>query len=201
MKKYLILCFMVSCLITKAQEITQVVKDSLTKPSVEKSIYGVQFGLLDLSFQNEMRLNRKIALHSEIGFAIIFSSGKISATESKTSNLIIPFICLEPKWYYGIDRRSRLGRSIKNNSSNYLSLRTTFSSAATPITNPDNIKVVSAFFIIPEFGIRRNFSKHFNYEFSSGLGYQYNIIDDKTPCNCDRHNTGLDIQARIGYTF
>ena len=44
-------------------------------------------------------------------------------------------------------------------------------------------------------------SKHFNYEFSAGVGYQYNIFSSSNGCNCDHNLTIVDVQARIGYDF
>lgn len=192
MKKILILGFAMSSMIAQSQEV-----------SVEKSINGVQLGLFDLSFQNETKLQRTIALRTEIGLNLLFATTESNdpAVEDKTSTLTVPYISLEPKWYFGLDRRARLGRNIKNNSSNYLSLKTSFISASTPITNPDNKKIVPAILAIPEFGIRRNFSKHFNYEFSGGLGYQYNIFSKGERCSCDHSTTYIDLRARIGYDF
>jgi hypothetical protein len=34
-----------------------------------------------------------------------------------------------------------------------------------------NIDIVSALSIIPRYGFRRAFAKHFDYEFSGGVGY------------------------------
>jgi hypothetical protein len=190
MKRILILGFVLSTLIAKAQE-----------TSVEKSIYGVQLGLVNLSFQNETKLDRKIALRTEVGVELISTTVKSYNPDlkDKTYSIIAPYISLEPRWYYGLDRRARLGRNIKYNSSNYLSLKTAFISNRTPITNLDNVKIVSALYAIPEFGIRRSFAKHFNYEFSGGVGYHYNIFGDG--CNCEHNNIIYDIRARIGYDF
>jgi hypothetical protein len=80
-------------------------------------------------------------------------------------------------------------------------LKTTYTSTDTPIFNNSIFKIVPALTVIPKFGIRRNFAKHFNYEFSFGVGYQYNIFDDKIGCNCSHENTDIDIQTRIGYNF
>lgn len=192
MKRILILGFVMCGMIAKSQE-----------TSVEKNIYGVQLGLFDLSFQNETKLHRTIALRTEIGLNLLFATTESidPAVKDKTSTLTVPYLSLEPKWYFGLDRRARLGRNIKNNSSNYLSLKTSFISTDTPLTNPDNKKIVPAILAIPEFGIRRNFSKHFNYEFSGGVGYQYNIFSKNRGCNCDHNYIYYDIRARIGYDF
>lgn len=192
MKRILILGFVMSSMLAKSQE-----------ASVEKSMYGVQLGLGTLSFQNESKLYRKIALRTEIGFEWSGTTLESNnpAVKDKTAYIIAPYINLEPKWYYGLDRRARLGKNIKRNSGNYFSLKTSFLSARTPIINPDNVKIVSALYVVPEFGIRRSFSKHFNYEFSGGYGFQYNIFSNSKGCDCKHGEEYFDIRARIGYDF
>lgn len=95
----------------------------------------------------------------------------------------------------------RLGKKTHNNSSNYISLATSYISYDTPLMNTGDFDVVPAFTVIPKYGIRRAFAKHFNYEFSAGVGYQYNIFGNANDCDCEHDNTVLDIQARIGYNF
>jgi hypothetical protein len=192
MKRILILGFVLNSMMARSQD-----------ASVEKSMYGLQLGLVEFHFMNETKLERKIALRTEIGFNLVSTTVKSNdaSVKDKTSYITAPDLSLEPRWYFGLDRRARLNRNIKNNSSNYLSLKTTFTSARTPITNPDNVKIVSALFVVPEFGIRRNFAKHFNYEFSGGMGYQYNTFNNSTGCNCNHNNVYYDIRARIGYDF
>ncbi len=153
MKKIIVLSFVLSSIIAKAQEVKPV--------SVEKNLNSVQFGLLSLSYQNETKLDRKITLRSEIGFATGTTARKYSDGHSETSFLIVPFINAEPRWYYGLDRRSRLKRETKNNSSNYISILTSFvSSDRTALLNTKGFEVAPYINITPEYGIRRS-GKHF----------------------------------------
>jgi hypothetical protein len=198
MKKFIILGFVLLSFIAKAQD-TQEVQNV----SVEKNLYGAQFGLVTLSFYYEAQLQRKITLRSEIGLQLANSKKDYEdpAIEDKTATLIAPYVTLEPRWYYGLDRRKRLGKKTYNNSSNYVSLATSYISTKTPVINNSDFDVVSAITIVPKYGIRRAFAKHFNYEFSAGVGYQYNIFSEASGCDCDHNNTTVDIQARIGYDF
>lgn len=182
----------------KAQDSLQVA----TQASVEKNLYGVQLGLINVSFQHETRLLRKVALHSEIGAELFFSTIYYydPSIEDKKIAVFIPYISLEPRWYYGIDRRIRKEKNIKNNSSNYFSLKTSYLSGKTPLNKLD-YKFQNAFVVTPKFGIRRSFAKHFNYEFSFGVGYQYNFFDKNSCRNCTQDVTALDIQTKIGYNF
>lgn len=198
MKNFIVLGFVLISFIAKAQD-TQEVQNV----SVEKNLFGVQLGLISTTFYYETQMQRKITLRTEIGLTLISSTKDYEdpAIEDETATLIAPYITLEPRWYYGLDRRKRLEKKIYNNSSNYVSLATSYLSTKTPITNNADFDVVSAITIIPKYGIRRAFAKHFNYEFSAGVGYQYNIFSEASGCDCDHNNTTVDIQARIGYDF
>jgi hypothetical protein len=198
-KENLSLILLITSLITTMH--AQQLADSIAqKPSVEKKLRGVQLGLLNLSFQYESRLARKFTLLAEAGLELGFSSIE-TPSETTSYGLLFPYLTAEPRWYYGLDRRVRKGKNIKNNGSNYLSLRTTYASADTPIINNAPYDIVSSLFIIPKFGIRRNFAKNFNYEFSFGYGYKLNIFNANSCPNCPVGRDSYDVQTRIGYNF
>jgi hypothetical protein len=196
MRKYILLSLVLTTFLAKAQDSTQ-------EPSVEKNLYGLQLGLVSASFQYETKLLRKMTLHTEIGLELGFSTKEYDnpAIKDETSTLIIPYLSVEPRWYYGLDRRLRLGKNIKNNGSNYFSLETAYQASDRPVSNSGNFDVIPSLNVIPKFGIRRNFAKYFNYEFSAGVGYQHNFFSNSTGCSCEQDAVGLDIQTRIGYNF
>jgi hypothetical protein len=199
MKKNLILILSITSLITNVQ--AQQSNDSIAqKPSVEKTLYGVQLGLLNLSFQYENRLARRLTLLTEAGMELGFSARGTSA-ENPIYGIIFPYLTAEPRWYFGIDRLIRKGKSFRNNSANYLGLKMTYASTDTPILNNAPYKVVPSLLIIPKFGIRRNFARNFNYELSFGYGYQRDIFKANQCINCTEGKGTLDIQTRIGYNF
>lgn len=172
--------------------------------SVAKNLFGVQLGLLSASVLNETKLDRKFTLRSELGVGVSFYSSKTnnSETNKQTQTVSYPFVLVEPRYYYGLDRRSRLGRNINNNSSNYLSLATTYYATNLAFTNSSTItKIVSSITFVPRFGIRRSFAKNFNYEFAFGAGYRYNFFNDRDGCYCSHNGVALDIETKIGYNF
>lgn len=195
MRKIILLGFILISLIAKAQEVEKV--------SVEKNLYGVQLGLLSSGIYYETQLQRKISFRTEIGLSLVLSSKDYAdpAIKDENTTLIAPYITFEPRYYYGLDRRKRLGKKTYNNSSNYFSLASSYLSAKTPIIQNGNFDVVSAITIFPKYGIHRAFAKHFNYEFSAGFGYQYNVFSAASGCDCEHNKTEIDIQARIGYDF
>ena len=114
--------------------------------------------------------------------------------------VIAPYFAFEPRWYYGLYKRQRLGKNTKNNSSNYLGWQLAIFSSQAPLFKAGDCNIVTAIGVIPRYGIRRSFAKNFNYEFSGGVGYQYKIFNNNE-CNCEHSNTVIVIQTRIGYNF
>jgi hypothetical protein len=193
MKNYLVIGLVLISFLAKAQE----------EASVEKNLYGVQLGIVSTSFYYETKLDRKITLRTEASLEYVSTTKEYNdpSIQDETISQFSPYLTLEPRWYYGLDRRKRLEKNIKNNSSNYISLRTSYAFNNAPLFKNGDFDIVPAFYIIPKFGIRRVFAKHFNYEFSGGVGYQYNVFSKTKGCDCEHNNTAVDLQIRIGYDF
>lgn len=193
MKNFIVLGFVLISFIAKAQEIE--------KASVEKSLNSVQVGLFSLSLQNEIRLDREITLRSEIGIATGTSTIEYPDGHDEDSFLVVPFLNIEPRWYHSLDRRSRLKKSTKNNSSNYVSLLTSFASTRTALVNTKDFEVAPSLTIIPEYGFRRSVGKHFFSEWSAGVGYQHNFLKKSYAYNVDENEVYVDFQFKFGYIF
>lgn len=193
MKKYIVLIFVLLTFLAKAQEVEKV--------SVAKSLNSVQAGLFSLSFQNESRLDRKLSLRSEVGLTTGKAIIEYPNGQSENSFLILPYVNMEPRWFYGLDRRSRLGKNTKNNSSNYFSLLTSYYFSQATIVNTKDFEVAPLFQIIPEYGFRRSIGKHFFSEASAGVGFRHNFFDKSYTYTIDENETVIDIQFKIGYIF
>ncbi|TDD93540.1 hypothetical protein [Flavobacterium cellulosilyticum] len=195
MKNFIVLAFVLLVSIANSQEVQKV--------SVAEKLYGVQLGLLNTSFQYETKLDRKITLLTELGLQLEISTKEFNdpLIKNETTTNVSPYLTMEPRFYYSLDRRSKLGKKTYNNSANYFSVAATYISNQTPLVHNGNFDIVSSFSIIPRYGIRRAFAKHFNYEFSGGAGYLYAIFSETDGCNCEHNNTAIDVQARIGYNF
>lgn len=194
MKNFIVLGFALVSFITKAQETERV--------SVEKSLNSVQAGLFSLSFQNETRLDRKITLRSELGLSTGSSTQTYPDGKKESSFLIVPYINIEPRWYYGLDRRNRLGKNTINNGSNYFSLLTTFVPAGMALVNTKDFDAPPFISIIPEYGIRRTSTrKHFYSECSAGIGYRHNFLDKSLTYTVDKNEVEVNFQFKFGYIF
>ena len=189
--------FLLAGFFTKAQDTLQV-----QKVSVEKKLNSLQAGLISLSFQNETRLDRKITLRSEAGLSTGSSTVKYPDGKTETSFLIVPFVNVEPRWYYGLDRRNRLNKNTINNCSNYISLLTTFVPSRMALVNSKDFEAAPFISIIPQYGIRRtSIRKHFYSENSVGFGYKHSFFDKSLNYLYNENQFVMDFQFKFGYIF
>lgn len=195
MKKYLVLGLFLLSFLAKAQETEKV--------SVAKELFGVQLGVFNASFLYETKLDRKLTLHTEFGFGLGFVKviSENKAIADLESTIVFPYINIEPRWYFGLDKRARLNRTTNNNNSNYFSLSTNYRSNNTLLVNTGNLNVTPQFSIVPQFGMRRVFLKKFFFEEAVGVGYGYNFFDDTIGCNCSHNQTVVSFSLKTGYNF
>lgn len=191
MKRIIVLGLVfISCLVSAQEEV-----------SVEKNLNSVQVGLFSVSFQKEFRLERKFTFRGEIGLMTGSSNVEFPDGQKVKSFMVVPFVNVEPRWYYSLDRRKRLNKNTANNSSNYFSLFTSFESASTAIVNTKDLEVAPCIKIVPEYGFRRGFGKKWFSEYSAGIGYRYNFFKKDDVYNIAKNQLYFDIQYKIGYVF
>jgi hypothetical protein len=95
-----------------------------------------------------------------------------------------------------------LNKITSNNSSNYISLLTSFASSRTTLVNTKDFEAAPFISIIPEFGIRRtSTSGHFFTEYSAGYGYKHNFFDKSFTYKASQNEFIFDFQYKIGYVF
>jgi len=182
------------------------VKSFAQDTSVEKSLWGVQMGVHPLSFYNETALSNSITLRSELGFGFAYSSSSISGTEQWA---VVPTVIVEPRYYYNLNRRTRLKKRTDWNSGNYLSLNLGYELGAFAITSKDT-EVFSSVHLIPMYGFRRNMGAKFNFEMAFGIGgawtfEDYVLTDYNTQKPITVNETDFDVayglRLAIGYVF
>ena len=111
-----------------------------------------------------------------------------------------PVFTVEPRWYYNLQKRNLKSKSTKNNSGNFIGIKTSFNPDWFVISNYEGIKIGNQVSVIPKWGIRRNLGSHFNFEAGFGIGYRYyfkqsiEYYDDETGPTADLH-------LRIGFQF
>jgi hypothetical protein len=171
------------CLNLKAQE---------SSPGLEKNIYNIEIGAVGFWLNNELKLSDEIALRTEVGLYTEIVKG--------IGFFMAPEITIEPRWYYNIKKRVFKKLDTRNNSANFLTIKTSFRSGIFEISNYDQNRAENSFAIIPKWGIRRNISKSFNYELGAGIGYIH-FINQKYFKTYDNNGIAIDLHVRIGYNF
>lgn len=159
-------------------------------PSVEKSIYGVQTSILGVFIHNESKLSDKIALKSEIG--LISGIGK-TKSDDKVTYIIVPYINLEPRFYYNLKKRLAKNKKTANNNGNYISIKTVYIPDWWFVITNSNDYINNQIRILPSWGIKRTYGKHFTLEAGASTGLSF--IQTKST------RLFYDIHFRLGYTF
>ncbi|MDG5490435.1 hypothetical protein [Psychroserpens sp. SPM9] len=165
--------------------------------SVEKSVFGVQTGLLGIWANNESRLSNSIVLRTELGM----DAGIFGNDIYNSSGYILGFvITAEPRWYYNLNRRQNKSKRIDGNSGNFISLKTSYHPDWFYFSSDDNVKLIADISIIPTYGIRRNIGKHFNYEAGFGIGY-IEYLNDNDVIILNESDVAVNLHLRLGYRF
>ncbi|TXE17906.1 hypothetical protein ES692_08395 [Psychroserpens burtonensis] len=164
---------------------------------LEKSIFGIQTGLLGVWVHNESRLSNSIVVRSEFGLDTGILGGDFYG---ETSVFYGPVITLEPRWYYNLEKRISKSKRIDGNSGNFISIKTSYHPGWFTINTPDNVTIVSDISIVPTWGIRRNIGRHFNYEAGIGVGYIH-IFEKEDVIVLNEPDVAVNLHFRIGYRF
>ena len=158
---------------------------------VEKSIFSIDAGFLGLWINNEIRLSNQTSFKSEIGL----DAGFGGCSDCETIYALAPVLNIEPTWYYNIEKRAATGKTIKNNSANFVTLLFTYHPEWFVISNINDARGVNRVAFIPKWGLKRTIAdSNFNYELGIGIGKRYYF-------DAREWETAADLLIRIGYTF
>ncbi|MDR2205549.1 MAG: hypothetical protein LBE36_05275 [Flavobacteriaceae bacterium] len=169
--------------------------------SVEKSMFSVQAGLLPGVWINEeIKLANPISLRFEAGAN--YGTGSGGFTDNGTISVWVANFRLEPRYYYNLGRRIGKGKDISNNSGNFLALAFNYvPKDGILFSNTQNLMVSNSFTFVPNYGIRRNIGKNFNYETGFGVGLYYVPPDSRSFGAKQSSGIIVELHLRIGYTF
>lgn len=165
--------------------------------SVEKSVFGLQTGLIGVWAHHEAKLNNAIALRSEIGLDAGFFGG---SWWDETLIVLAPSITVEPRWYYNLNRRVAKNKRIDGNSGNFISIKSTYLPDWFVISNSNNVSVIEHVQFVPTYGLKRNIGKHWQYEAGFGLGYRYLFLKQYGSLH-NQSELAANLHLRIGYRF
>ena len=105
---------------------------------------------------------------------------------------IQPSIDIEPRFYYGLDRRERHGRSTEGNAGSFIALRTKTLIPVGYISDSDLV-FTGATVLTPQWGVRRVWGGHFLFEFTTGVNFAVGWRGGVA--------TSLALGLRFGYAF
>jgi hypothetical protein len=154
-------------------------------------VFNAKIGLIGAWISYEKAVSPEFTINGEIGYeGGFFYSDWI---DNDLNYVFTTTLSLEGRFYYNFKHRIEKEKNTKNNSANYLALEATYTPDWGTAENSKNINVLKTFSVIPKYGLRRNLSEKFNFEFAVGPGYQWT----------ENGNDGaiLGIDVKFGYNF
>lgn len=187
---------------------------------VDKSISGVQTGVLGIWWHNESRLANHWAFRTEIGYAAP-AYGRVQYRVEATSKygyfypVFQPVLSLEPRLYYNSGKRQGNSNNTFHNSGNYVSFPIKYYPKILAYSPNGNTSERLAFgpnepnggvYLIPTWGMRRNISYRWNFEL--GIGFGVDLVEafglgSRTFKEIARVGNDFifNIHLRIGYKY
>jgi hypothetical protein len=137
------------------------------------NLTSLHINVLGVGINYERAITNKITILGNANYSIIGLSGDRDGFDTDSTVKL----GLEGRYYYNFDRRISKGKSTDNNSANYISLKldyfTDWLSTYEGMGKDDDFSKLTV-----NYGIKRNFSKNFFYEFNFGAGF---LIDTYYP--------------------
>jgi hypothetical protein len=175
-------------------------------PSAEAG-HSISINLLGVNYAYEHPIGRKASVIARAGLRFgmagstsgggSWRTGTGIAYSSDFSWMTAPYIEVEPRWYYGFDRRESKGRSTEGNAGSFLSLRVHNSFPG--YISDESLRIVGTTFFAPAWGLRRMWAEHWMFEFS--VGYLVGFTHRDRWWNDNRLVHSLDLNVRFGYSF
>jgi hypothetical protein len=168
--------------------------------------HSVSVDLLGLHYAYELPIGRTATIIGRVGANFGAAWTGAGGGDWRTGigvpwgnfRMIAPSIDIEPRWYYGLDRRKNHGRGTFGNSGSFLSLR---AQGRFPyyISDYDSGWDDMMVFVSPVWGLRRVWNDHWLFEFTAGA--RLGVTDGSRWFNDGNALNYLDVGVRFGYTF
>lgn len=111
--------------------------------------------------------------------------------------MMAPSLEIEPRWYYGIDRREGKGRNTDKNQGSFLALKV--QNYFPGYVSSDYVEITGGTMFVPAWGLRRVWRERWLMEFTAGYGVGFAHKDRWW--GDDRLIRGVDINLRFGVAF
>jgi len=126
--------------------------------------------VLGASASYEKSISKRTSLNFEAGLNYGFFYAYSAFAGESFGYTLAPTLTAEGRHYYNLDKRVRKGKSIRNNSGNFISLALGYAFA--PIAY-DNAYHNPAVAITPSWGIQRAIGRKFSMELLLGYSFRY----------------------------
>lgn len=168
-------------------------------PRVEAN-HSVSLDLLGLTYAYELPVARRFSIIGragvDAGLVWKWSSSEFTIPDggsitSKLAFAILPSLEIEPRFYYGLDRRASKGRNTFGNQGSFVSMR--FQGYLPFGIVSKGTEVIGLVGVAPTWGMRRVWGDHWMFEFTSGVMFAVN--------GEGTFHWAPDLNVRFGYAF
>jgi hypothetical protein len=183
-------------------------QDRAQLPETESS-HSVSVNLIGVDYAYELPLGRTATIIGRAG-ANFGASWYGKNGGSWRTGVLVPYgdnyrtlspaVELEPRWYYGLDRRAALGRDTGGNAGSFVSLKaqSLLHELGGDSRDYGIAKRPGLTTFAPTWGVRRVWRGHWNAEFTAGV--RFGVAHDGEWWD-EGSLERLDINLRFGYTF
>ncbi|WP_273444536.1 hypothetical protein [Neolewinella agarilytica] len=167
--------------------------------SVEKSLSSLQFNLNTLHFVQEIGLSASSTLRVEAGIASK-TRWVIGNNENgeRSYFALRPLVSVAGRHYYNLEKRVESGRSIRNNSGNFVTLTAEYRPDLFLFTSNNALVASEQISTKLLWGLRRQLGERFDFEFTAGV--RFRVRDFRFPAVRNFHR-GIVTNWRFGYRF
>lgn len=159
--------------------------------SISVDLFGVQY-----AYELPVARTATITGRVEAKFFAVFGASRQHSNYSGYVG-VIPTVELEPRWYYGLDRRAANGRNTAGNQGSFVALRL-YTYLPYGYCSASYVHMDGVAWVAPTWGLRRVWRDGWMFEFHTGprLGYGYHGDFADRP-----FFKGIDLNVRFGYRF
>lgn len=145
-------------------------KDSLPDNGLKPLQIKGNLILPGIGMSLERKLSPKTTLHAEIDLMGSYYYTYSSYYGGDWGYELVPAVRLEERFYYNLRKRLARGKSMRNNSGNFLAVSGSYFFG--PVANR-NMRSQWSFSLQPLWGMQRGVGKHFSFDARFGLGPVY----------------------------
>lgn len=167
--------------------------------SVEKSLSSLQFNLNTLHFVQEIGLTESSTLRVEAGVATR-TRWVIGNNENgrRSYFALRPVVAVAGRHYYNLEKRVESGRSISNNSGNFVTVMAEYRPNSFLFTSDDDLVAREQFSTKVMWGLRRQLGERWDFEFTAGV--RLRVRDFRVPA-VRTFSRGIVTNWRFCYRF